>query len=258
MRRSLFVLSVMAIVAVLLGSAGCRRNTYTRPQPLPKTEKYTPSQQAEAPAPTISLSLSPSAIEKGQSTVLSWNSSNATGVTINNGIGTVEASGNRTIKPLESTTYTAKASGPGGNAVAEARLTVSSPPDVTPPKSIGDIGDAPDFEAHIRDIFFDYDQYNISESSRDALLIDASLLKRRPNIRITIEGHCDERGSEKYNLALGDQRANATKEFLVGQGINGNRIDTISYGEERPFCEDSATEQCWQQNRRAHFVMRSR
>jgi peptidoglycan-associated lipoprotein len=117
------------------------------------------------------------------------------------------------------------------------------------------MSDAAFFEANIRDAFFDYDQYNIREDARVALQNDARVLKERSGIRFTIEGHCDERGSEKYNLALGDRRANAAKEFLVGQGINSSRIDTISYGKERNVCEEH-NEQCWQQNRRAHFVMR--
>ena len=84
---------------------------------------------------------------------------------------------------------------------------------------------------------------------------DAGALAERTEIRLTIEGHCDERGSEKYNLALGDRRANATKEFLVSQGVAANRLDTISYGEERPFVQGN-TEEAYQKNRRAHFVLK--
>ena len=83
----------------------------------------------------------------------------------------------------------------------------------------------------------------------------ARAMGERPGIRVTIEGHCDERGSEKYNLALGDKRANATKQFLVGQGVATDRVETISYGEEKPVCTDHS-EECWQKNRRDHFVLR--
>jgi len=117
------------------------------------------------------------------------------------------------------------------------------------------ISDSEFFSNTIKDAFFDYDQYNIRDDAREALIADAAALKQRPGIRITIEGHCDERGSERYNLALGDRRANAAKEFLVGQGIDSSRIDTVSYGKERNFCEEH-TEECWQLNRRAHVVMR--
>jgi len=87
------------------------------------------------------------------------------------------------------------------------------------------------------------------------LMDSARVLKERPNIRFTIEGHCDERGSEAYNLALGSKRADAARAFLVSQGIDPARIDTISYGEERPFATGH-DEESWKQNRRAHLVMR--
>ena len=81
---------------------------------------------------------------------------------------------------------------------------------------------------------------------------NATWLQSNPNVRFTIEGNCDERGSEEYNLGLGDRRANATKEFLISQGVAANRIMTVSYGEERPVCREQ-TEDCWTMNRRAHF-----
>lgn len=175
-------------------------------------------------------------------------------MTIDNGVGTVEPSGSREIRPSDSTTYMARATGPGGTSVAEARVTVTSPSAVTPPP-ISSISDSEFFSANIKDAFFDYDQYSIREDARANLQAVARALKQRPSIRITIEGHCDERGSEKYNLALGDRRAGSAKDFLVGQGIDSGRIDTISYGEEQNFCEEHS-EECWQLNRRAHIVMR--
>jgi peptidoglycan-associated lipoprotein len=148
----------------------------------------------------------------------------------------------------------AKATGPGGNAVAEARVTVTAPPAVTPPPPPA-ISDSEFFSSNIKDAFFDYDQYSIREDARAALQADARALGERSGIRFTIEGHCDERGSEKYNLALGDRRATAAKDFMVTQGVNSSRIDTISYGKERNFCEEH-NEECWQLNRRAHLVLR--
>jgi len=130
-------------------------------------------------------------------------------------------------------------------------VTVTEPPPPPPPP----ISDAEFFNTNIKDAFFDYDEYNIREDARVSLTANARALKERTSIRITIEGHCDERGSSKYNLALGDRRANAAKEFLVDQGVDAARIDTVSYGEERGFCEEK-TEDCYQLNRRAHIVMR--
>ena len=255
MRRSLFTLAVVATVLLILliSGVGCAKKA---PAPPPPVAKETPPPPAPppAPAPTISLNASPAAIERGQSTTLSWNSTNATSITIDNGVGTVEASGNRSVNPSSSTTFMARATGPGGSAVAEARVTVTAPLQVTPPPPPA-ISDSEFFSNNIKDAFFDYDQYTIRDDARAALQADARALKDRPGIRITIEGHCDERGSEKYNLALGDRRANAAKEFLVSQGIDSSRIDTISYGKERNFCEEH-NEECWQLNRRAHLVMR--
>jgi peptidoglycan-associated lipoprotein len=84
------------------------------------------------------------------------------------------------------------------------------------------------------------------------LTTDASFLKEHQGIKFTIEGHCDERGSEEYNLGLGDRRATAAKNYLVNLGVSGDRVSTISYGKDRPFCTEH-NEECWQQNRRAHF-----
>ena len=109
------------------------------------------------------------------------------------------------------------------------------------------------FSQNMKDVFFDYDSYDISPQYQQVLQADARFLQQHPNMKFTIEGHCDERGSTEYNLALGDNRANAAKQALVQLGISGDRIRTISYGKEKPFCTES-TESCWQQNRRAHFV----
>jgi peptidoglycan-associated lipoprotein len=251
MRRSWYSLAALAIVAfsLLITAASCKRKV--APAPPPQKQEVTPAiTTAPLTAPAISLAVNPTAIEKGQSTTLSWTSSNAANVTIDNGVGTVEPSGSRTIKPNDSTTYVARATGPGGNAVAEARVTVTAPEAV--------IELAPlkvPIDKIIKDAFYDYDQYNIRPDAQTALIEDARAMKEYPKVRITIEGYCDERGSEKYNLALGDMRANAAKEFLVKQGVESSRIDTISYGKEQSFCEEH-NEGCWQQNRRAHLVIR--
>jgi peptidoglycan-associated lipoprotein len=109
------------------------------------------------------------------------------------------------------------------------------------------------FNQNIKDIFFDYDKYDIQGEQQSALQSDAAWLRDHPNASFTIEGHADERGSTEYNLALGDNRANAVKNALTQAGIDAGRMRTISYGKEKPFCTES-NEQCWQQNRRGHFV----
>jgi peptidoglycan-associated lipoprotein len=138
--------------------------------------------------------------------------------------------------------------------VSEARVTVTEPPPPSAPAP-RPITDSEFFSTNVKDIYFDYDKSDIRDDARSTLQADAASLQDRSGIRFTIEGHCDERGSEKYNLALGDKRANSTKQFLVSLGVAGDRVDTVSYGEERPICTDH-NEDCWQRNRRAHFVLR--
>jgi peptidoglycan-associated lipoprotein len=255
MRKSPYMLaaSMLILTAFLISASGCRPKK--PPVQVPKEEQLPPEKpQAAAPAPKITLSVSPGAIEQGQSAQLTWKASNADSVTIDNGVGTVEASGSRNVSPSKSTTYLARATGAGGTAVAEARVTVTPKEIVTPIETPG-LKPSEIFDQRIKDAFFDYDQTSIREDAQNALKEDAKVLKELPEIRITIQGYADERGSEKYNLALGDQRANSAKAFLVSQGIDASRIDTVSFGKEQSFCDDH-TEECWQQNRRAHLVMR--
>lgn len=109
-------------------------------------------------------------------------------------------------------------------------------------------------ERPLADVFFALDQSTIRDEGRAALTTNANWLKRWTATRITIEGHCDERGTPEYNLSLGDRRANAVKAYLVELGVPGDRITVVSKGKEAPFCTDK-NESCWQQNRRGHFVI---
>jgi len=104
------------------------------------------------------------------------------------------------------------------------------------------------------DILFAYDRYDIGDSGKPVAKAVAAWLQKNPAARLLIEGHCDERGTNEYNLALGDRRAKAVKDYLAALGIAAKRIETISYGEEKPLCTQQ-TEECWSKNRRAHFVV---
>jgi peptidoglycan-associated lipoprotein len=249
--RNVLVALVFAL-GMTIWISGCAKKV----APPPATKAAEPAPQAPvtppAPAPTISLSAVPSTIMKGQSTVLNWKSSNATSVELDAGIGSVASSGQMTLTPSSSTTYTAKATGAGGSAAASTRVTVETPP-VAPPKP--SLSDQAFFEQRVHDLFFDYDKFNIRDDQMSVLNANVSALKERPSLKIMIEGHCDERGSEKYNLALGDRRANAVKSYLVERGISPDRVDTTSYGKERPFALGH-DEEAWAQNRRAHFVLK--
>jgi peptidoglycan-associated lipoprotein len=195
------------------------------------------------------LTASPDTIERGQSTTLTWQTTNATDVTL--GPNKVEPNGSATVSPTESTTFQLTAKGPGGTKDATARVTVTAPPPPPPPQPT--VTDQELFNQNVKDVFFDFDSYNLRPDAQAAIQQDVQFLKEHPSITFTIEGHCDERGSTEYNLALGDNRANAVKNALVQDGISADRIRTISYGKEKPFCTES-NEQCWQENRRAHFV----
>ena len=107
------------------------------------------------------------------------------------------------------------------------------------------------------DVYFEYDEISLSDETRDRLARNAELLKSQPTFQVTIEGHADERGTNEYNLALGDRRANAVRDYLGSLGVDGGRLRIITYGEERPVCTDSS-ESCWSQNRRAHMIITGR
>jgi peptidoglycan-associated lipoprotein len=109
-------------------------------------------------------------------------------------------------------------------------------------------------EGMFEDILFDYDKYNINDEYKPVLQSISSWMMKNSSAKLLIEGHCDERGTNEYNLALGDRRAKATKDFLRSLGVSSARMDIISYGEEKPLCSDQ-NEGCWSKNRRAHFVI---
>jgi peptidoglycan-associated lipoprotein len=244
--RLLFLLSVVAMVVTL---GACHKEKVTAAPPPPP-----PAAAAPSPEPVVSLTAEPATVEAGQSVTLSWASKDATEVSIQPGVGSVQATGSTTVTPKESTTYVATANGPGGSKTASARVTVTTPPPSAPPPPMqAKVTEEEMFSAKIQDAYFDYDKSDIREDAQAALTADADILKANADILFTIEGHCDERGSEEYNLGLGDRRATAAKNFLINLGISANRIFTISYGKDRPFCTDS-TEDCWQSNRRAHLV----
>jgi len=167
------------------------------------------------------------------------------------GIGAVQASGSQQVTPPDSITYTLTAKGAGGTQQATARVTVTAPPP-PPPPSTGPTEEEL-FSQSVKDIYFDYDKSDVRADQQGSLQADIAFLEQHPNIHFVIEGHCDERGSTEYNLALGDSRAGAVQSALTQGGVGASSIKTISYGKEKPFCTES-NEACWQQNRRGHFV----
>jgi peptidoglycan-associated lipoprotein len=108
--------------------------------------------------------------------------------------------------------------------------------------------------SELKDIHFQFDKYDLDSSSKGVLKQNADFLKQHPSVKVEIQGYCDERGTNNYNLALGQRRAASTKSYLASLGIPENRLHVISYGEEKPFCGET-NEGCWGQNRRAHFMV---
>jgi peptidoglycan-associated lipoprotein len=131
-------------------------------------------------------------------------------------------------------------------------VTVNAPPAVVVPTNTMTAEE--EFKANVQDIFFDYDTYDIRSDAQATIAKDASYLVSHPSVKFVLGGYCDERGSNEYNLALGQNRADAAKKALVAAGVAADRIRVVSYGKEKPFCSES-TEECWQQNRRDGFAM---
>jgi len=241
--RSRLIVPILLLVA-LVAVAGCKK----KEKPLPPPEATAPP---AAPAPTAQLTATPSNISAGDQVVLNWKTTDATSVSID-GIGDVPTSGVKSVTPTASTSYHLVARGEGGTADATARVTVNAPPAVQVPTNT--MSAEEEFRANVHDIFFDYDTADIRTDAQATLSQDAAYLNSHPDVKIVLGGYCDERGSNEYNLALGQNRAESARNALVNAGVAATRIRVISYGKEKPFCTES-TEECWQQNRRAGFTM---
>ena len=253
MLHSKNVALVLLLVSTLVAFSCRKAQVATKPPAPPPVTTPTPP----TPTPTITLRAEPATIDRGGSVTLQWEARNAATVSITPGLGDVPVSGNRSVSPTSSVSYQATATGPGGTATDVARITVNIPPAPTPdkpkPTVTGTTIDAPS----LKDVLFEYDQADIRADMVAILQGNANWMKANPNARVTIQGHCDERGSEEYNLGLGDRRANAVKEYLLSQGIPASRLNTVSYGEDMPSCREQS-EACFARNRRAHLLAESR
>jgi peptidoglycan-associated lipoprotein len=230
--------TLAAILAGVLSLSACNK----------KAAQATPPPPPPPPAPTATLAANPAVIEQGQSTTLTWQTNNATDINID-GLGSVMASGSRTVSPGGSTTYTLTAKGPGGTKDTSTRITVNVRVAQTPAPSISD---EDLFARNVKDVMFDYDKAEIRPDQAGNAQSDAAFLQQHPSIKVLVEGHCDDRGSEEYNLALGTSRAESLKRSLLLQGVTADRVKTVSYGKEKPFCAGD-NETCWQRNRVDHF-----
>ncbi len=236
--------AVMAVAAILV-VGGCHKKAAPPPPPPPPST---------APAPTASITAAPTSINPGDKAVLTWQTTGASDVSIE-GMGPVSPNGTQIVTPTQSTTYHLVVRGDGGSTDASARVTVTQSATPPPEANNGDnnIDDAT-FHQNVQDIYFDYDSYDLNPQAQPIATKDAGYLAAHPQLRVVIGGYCDERGSTEFNLALGENRANAAKQALISAGVSPDRIRTVSYGKEKQFCNEHS-ESCWQQNRRAQFSL---
>jgi peptidoglycan-associated lipoprotein len=243
--------AALAATIALFGAAGCHK----------KPKDITPPSTATAPPsdppPTVSITADPVAIDLGQSVVLNWRSNGAATVKID-GIGEVPVNGTQTVSPSNSTNFHIVATNNGGTTEASVRVTVRVPQVPTAPVATdnesGSMGSDAEFKAHVQDLYFDYDSFELRPDAQSAVSATASYLNAHPAIKVLIGGYCDDRGSAEYNITLGENRANSAKTALVSAGVNASRIRVVSYGKERQFCTEE-DESCWQQNRRDQFTI---
>ncbi len=247
MHRSMRFIAAFFMIAAFISVTGCGKNT----------AKSTPAEETAptTPAPTAQISVTPTSVNPGDKVTLSWNTTNASSVTIS-GFGNVGISGQKVLTAESSTNYHLEARNDGGSATADARLTVNTSSSTTGEESspVYTMTQEQEFKANMKDVFFDYDQYAVGKNDEEVMVQNAAYLRKHPNLKIVIGGYCDERGSNEYNLALGQNRAESAQKMLVAAGIKADRMRVISFGKEKPFCTQS-TESCWQQNRRAGFAL---
>ena len=221
-KRQISVIWIGILLAMF--AAGCKKKVRHRHH----RRRRRPSEKPPAPPPkkpTITqFTAEPSSIERGQSATLRWSVEDANDISIDQGIGTVQANGSRRVFPTDSTTYTLTATGPGGTETATATVNVTAPPPPPPPPAapkptLSEMLDEPACRMRTST----YDKSDIREDARARSPRDADALKNIfsdfPNATVVVEGHCDERGSAEYNLGLGDRRATSAKDFLVNLGV---------------------------------------
>ena len=258
------LLTVLACTLIAL--TGCHKNKNNVD---PSTLGPVPGSDLNptSPAPTASITADPVAIDLGGTVVLNWRTTNATSVSID-GIGQVNVNGTQTVSPSNSTNFHLVAKGDGGTTEANVRVTVrvttvAAGAGTTQMEDRGGANGsngqggpvtAAAFAAAVQDMFFDYDSFDVRPDAQTSAAQAAAYLVQHPGVRVLVTGYADERGSAEYNLALGENRANAAKAALVNAGVAGARIRAFSVGKEKQFCTE-ANETCWQENRRAQFTI---
>jgi len=220
--------------------------------PLPEPMKVTAPPPPPPPpmaAPTVSLNASPPSVDKGKCADLTWSSTNASAVSIDQGIGSVAASGSRQVCPPTTLQYTVTAMGEGGTRTASTTVNVGPPPPPAAPTPIDKL------TIHVN---FDFDKSQIRKTDVGELQKALAFVKKYPGYKISVEGHTDSRGSDKYNQALSVRRAEAVKKYLLDNGAtDGDKIKAVGFGESRPIA-DNKTDKGKFENRRVEILIFSR
>lgn len=239
----------LAVAAILL--VGACEKKYVPIAPLEATPPPAP------PIPTARFTATPATVHPGEAVQLEWSTQYATYVSIYP-VGEVDFRGRRSVVPSGSTVYSLTALGPGGTYRSTLEVTVIGEPPAPPPAPAPTVERGPSerelFERNVKDVFFAYNRYDLRPADAGVLRANADFLAAHPSLRFIISAHCDERGSKEYNMALARKRDKTVRDELERLGIRSDRMKTIVYGEEKPFCTGSG-EQCWQENRRVHFAL---
>src|SRR4029077_2895642 len=194
--RSVARVALYSVLALAIVGVGCKK-------PITATPAAPAPPPPPPPQPTVTWQATPANVQRGQATTLRWSSTNATSLTVAPGVGMVSPEGNTSVTPTDSVTYTITAMGPGGSATANARVTVTVPPPPPP----APVAAAPSMEElfarEVKDAYFDFDKADIRADARSALTETAGFLKSYPQVKVMIEGHCDQRGAHGEKLAPG-------------------------------------------------------
>ncbi len=260
----IFPAAALALAFLIVVSGGCGKKSRPVPLPPPVSSTSTSGETAPrevdptAPRPELTIFLEPPSVARGESSILSWETKNADRVTISPGVGPVISSGRIKLFPEATTTYQVTAEGPGGTLTKTATLEVSAgdAPPVWDDEEIETGTLEERFTTAVKPVFFGFDSAELTDQARITLDGNVRWLNRPDNrkVRFVIEGHCDQRGTEEYNLALGDKRSLVVRDYLVSRGVDPARMATVSLGEERPFATGTSEED-YELNRRAHFVL---
>ena len=254
-RHSNNLFAYLLFLALILFPACKKKAPDVRPSlPAPTRNGAPDPDLPPAPAPTVSLTASPGSIERGEQSTLKWSSEDGMSLLIDNGIGNVRPAGEIIVSPSQSTTYSATVKGRGGEAKASTRITVLEPHTVpivsTDAMQLGDLIE----QGTVKTVHFAYDKAQLNADAKATLQQNALYFRQYPDVNFVVEGHCDERGSEEYNLALGDRRAIAVRDYLIQLGLERGRMQSVSFGEELPL-DTSKSEKAFARNRRAQFSL---